>query len=204
MKGKKKKKGATTFKLTPKTEDTTAMMTELQMKKQILTDKLIIQKTQTNDSVRRLEEARTRFFEVKQFNKNENEKFSSIKSDFEHQNELMSKNFNEKVRELTKKLEEKENRKKSLVEELKKMDEEHNKIMQQKDEMFKKIKNNMETLSSDFSKELSEIQGELKKQTENISQKWEKEPSEHIKTFTDQVNKYDIIQGEDKNKEGSE
>ena len=55
MKKGKKKKGAGTFKLTVKAEDPNAEKAELQMKKKILEDKYIIQKTKTNDAVRRLE-----------------------------------------------------------------------------------------------------------------------------------------------------
>ena len=64
MKKGKKKKGGGAFKLTPKTEDPTAEKAELQMKKKILEDKYIIQKTKTNDAVRRLEEARTRYIDI--------------------------------------------------------------------------------------------------------------------------------------------
>ena len=42
----------------------------VEMKKKILEDKYIIQKTKTNDAVRRLEEARTRFIEINQFKEN--------------------------------------------------------------------------------------------------------------------------------------
>ena len=78
MGGKGKKKWSTTFKLTVKAEDPDAQKSEMQMKKKILEDKYIIQKERTNDAVKRLEEARTRYFEVGRFNKNEKEKYPSI------------------------------------------------------------------------------------------------------------------------------
>ena len=57
----------------------------------------------------------------------------------------------------------------------------------------------MDALSNHFSKELTDIQKELQKQTERISEKWEKNPSEHIKSFEKEVSKYDVTKNEDKN-----
>ena len=81
------------------------------------------------------------------------------------------------------------------------MKTEHEKKIEQKNAMFTDIKKQMEDLSSEFSKQLSEIQKDLKEQTEKVSQKWEKNPSEHIKTFAKEVEKYDINQGDNKKKE---
>lgn len=201
MGGKGKKKGGTTFKLTVKAEDPDAQKSEMQMKKKILEDKYIIQKERTNDAVKRLEEARTRYFEVGKFNQNEKEKYSAIESDFIHQNALITKNFNEKKEELRLQKEEKDRKIKELKDELARMKSEHENRMAQKNEMFKEIKTQMETLSSDFSKQLTEIQKELKEQTEKVSQKWEKNPSEHIQAFKGEVEKYDPTQGESKLKE---
>ena len=88
-----------------------------------------------------------------------------------------------------------------MNDELERMKIEHEKRIEQKNAMFTDIKKQMEDLSSDFSKQLSEIQKDLKEQTEKVSQKWEKNPSEHIKTFAKEVEKYDINQGSDKKKE---
>ena len=201
MKKGKKKKGAGAFKLTIKAEDPTAEKAELQMKKKILEDKYIIQKTKTNDAVRRLEEARTRYTEISQFKENEKEKYKAIESDFVHQSVLVDKNFKEKLEELRKQKEDRDRRKKELNDELERMKTEHEKRIEEKNAMFSDIKKQMEDLSTDFSKQLSEIQKELKEQTEKVSQKWEKNPSEHIKTFAKEVEKYDINQGEDRKKE---
>ena len=200
-KGKKKKKGGGGFKVTVKSEDPAAEKAEMQMKKKILEDKYIIQKTKTNDAVRRLEEARTRFIEIGQFKENEKEKYKSIESDFVHQSVLIDKNFKEKLEELRKQKEDRDKRKKELNDELERMKVEHEKKIEQKNAMFTDIKKQMEDLSSDFSKQLSEIQKDLKEQTEKVSQKWEKNPSEHIKTFAKEVEKYDINQGDNKKKE---
>ena len=200
-KGKKKKKGGGAFKVTVKSEDPAAEKAEMQMKKKILEDKYIIQKTKTNDEVRRLEEARTRFIEIGQFKENEKEKYKSIESDFVHQSVLIDKNFKEKLEELRKLKEKKDSKKKELNDELERMKVEHEKRIEQKNAMFTDIKKQMEDLSSDFSKQLSEIQKDLKEQTEKVSQKWEKNPSEHIKTFAKEVEKYDINQGDNKKKE---
>jgi hypothetical protein len=201
MKKGKKKKGAGGFKLTVKAEDPAAEKAELQMKKKILEDKYIIQKTKTNDAVRRLEEARTRYIEIGQFKMNEEEKFKAIESDFIHQSVLVDKNFKEKLEELEKKKKDRDRRKKELDDELDRMQAEHDKRIEEKNQMFTAIKKQMEDLSTDFSKKLSEIQKDLKEQTEKVSQKWEKNPSEHIKTFAKEVEKYDITQGEDRKKE---
>ena len=201
MKKGKKKKGAGAFKLTVKAEDPAAEKAELQMKKKILEDKYIIQKTKTNDAVRRLEEARTRYIEIGQFKLNEEEKFKAIESDFIHQSVLVDKNFKEKLEELEKKKKDRDRRKKELDDELDRMQAEHDKRIEEKNQMFTAIKKQMEDLSTDFSKKLSEIQKDLKEQTEKVSQKWEKNPSEHIKTFAKEVEKYDITQGEDRKKE---
>ena len=201
MKKGKKKKGAGGFKLTIKAEDPAAEKAELQMKKKILEDKYIIQKTKTNDAVRRLEEARTRYIEIGQFKLNEEEKFKAIESDFIHQSVLVDKNFKEKLEELEKKKKDRDRRKKELDDELDRMQAEHDKRIEEKNQMFTAIKKQMEDLSTDFSKKLSEIQKDLKEQTEKVSQKWEKNPSEHIKTFAKEVEKYDITQGEDRKKE---
>ena len=201
MKKGKKKKGAGAFKLTVKAEDPNAEKAELQMKKKILEDKYIIQKTKTNDNVRRLEEARTRYIEIGKFKLNEEEKFKAIESDFIHKSELVDKNFKEKLEELEKKKKDRDRRKKELDDELNRMKAEHEKRIEEKNQMFTAIKKQMEDLSTDFSKKLSEIQKDLKEQTEKVSQKWEKNPSEHIKTFAKEVEKYDITQGEDRKKE---
>ena len=86
---------------------------ELEMKKNVLQDKYIIQKTKTEESVKRLEEARTRFIEVGQFKNNEFDKNKAIESDFEHQSDLMDKNFKKKLEELRIQKEERENKKKN-------------------------------------------------------------------------------------------
>ena len=112
-KGKKKKKGGGGFKVTVKSEDPAAEKAEMQMKKKILEDKYIIQKTKTNDAVRRLEEARTRFIEIGQYKENEKEKYKSIESDFVHQSVLIDKNFKEKLEELRKQKEDRDKRKKT-------------------------------------------------------------------------------------------
>ena len=122
-KGKKKKKGGGAFKVTVKSEDPAAEKAEMQMKKKILEDKYIIQKTKTNDAVRRLEEARTRFIEIGQFKENEKDKYKSIESDFVHQSVLIDKNFKEKLEELRKKKEDRDRRKKELNDELERMSE---------------------------------------------------------------------------------
>ena len=98
MKKKGKKKGGA-FKVTVKTEDPENQMRELQMKKKILQDKYIVQKSKSDDAVKRLEEARTRFVEVTQFKQNEFDKYKAIESDFVHQTVLMDKNFREKLEE---------------------------------------------------------------------------------------------------------
>ena len=157
MKKGKKKKGGGAFKLTIKSEDPTAEKEELQMKKKILEDKYIIQKTKTNDAVRRLEEARTRYIEIGQFKENEKEKFKDIESDFVHQSVLVDKNFKEKLEELRKQKEDRDRRKKELNDELERMKAEHDKRIEEKNAMFTDIKKQMEDLSSDFSKQLSEI-----------------------------------------------
>ena len=64
--------------------------------------------------------------------------------------------------------------------------------------MFKEIKAQMDALSNHFSKELTDIQKELQKQTERISEKWEKNPSEHIKSFEKEVSKYDVTKSDEK------
>ena len=51
-KGKKKKKVGDGFKVTVKSEDTTAEKTQKQKKKKLLEDKYFIQKTKINDAVR--------------------------------------------------------------------------------------------------------------------------------------------------------
>ena len=112
MKKKGKKKGGA-FKVTVKTEDPGNQKMELQMKKNILQDKYIIQKTKTEEAVKRLEEARTRFVEVGQFKNNEFDKYKAIESDFVHQSVLMDKNFKEKLEELRIQKEERENKKKN-------------------------------------------------------------------------------------------
>ena len=83
------------------------------MKKNVLQDKYIIQKTKTEESVKRLEEARTRFIEVGQFKNNEFDKYKAIESDFDHKSDLMDKNFKEKLEELRIQKEERENKKKN-------------------------------------------------------------------------------------------
>ena len=203
MKKKGKKKGATSFKLTVKAEDPDSQKAEMQMKKKILEDKYIIQKEKSNDAVKRLEEARTRYLEVEKFKDNEKNKYSAIESDFIHQNALITKNFNEKKEELRIEKEKRDNKIKELKDELARMKTEHEKKIAQKNEMFKQIKTSMENLSSEFSKQLSDIQKELKEQTEKVSQKWEKNPSEHIQTFAEEVKNYDITKGESKLKERS-
>jgi hypothetical protein len=175
-------------------------MRELQMKKKILQDKYIVQKGKSDDAVKRLEEARTRFVEVTQFKQNEFDKYKAIESDFVHQTVLMDKNFREKLEELKKEKDERENKKKELNDILNQMKIEHDKRIEEKNEMFKEIKAQMEQLSNDFSKELTDIQKELKDQTEKVSQKWEKNPSEHIKSFEKEVAKYDVTKNDDKEK----
>ena len=64
--------------------------------------------------------------------------------------------------------------------------------LEEKNDMFKEIKVQMETLSNEFSKQLSDIQKELKDQTDKVSQKWEHNPSDHIKSFEKEVQKYDV------------
>ena len=49
------------------------------------------------------------------------------------------------------------------------MKAEHEKRIEEKNAMFSDIKKQMEDLSTDFSKQLSEIQKELKEQTEKVS-----------------------------------
>ena len=196
MKKKGKKKGGS-YKLTVKERRTTQKM-ELEMKKNVLQDKYIIQKTKTEEAVKRLEEARTRFIEVGQFKNNEFDKYKAIESDFVHQSVLMDKNFKEKLEELRIQKEERENKKKELNDILNQMKIEHDKRIDEKNEMFKEIKAQMDALSNHFSKELTDIQKELQKQTERISEKWEKNPSEHIKSFEKEVSKYDVTKSDEK------
>ena len=198
MKKKGKKKGGS-YKLTVKSEDPAAQKMELQMKKNVLQDKYIIQKTKTEEAVKRLEEARTRFVEVGQFKNNEFDKYKAIESDFVHQSVLMDKIFKEKLEELRIEKEQRENKKKELNDVLNQMKIEHEKRIEEKNEMFKEIKAQMDALSNHFSKELTDIQKELQKQTEKISEKWEKNPSEHIKSFEKEVSKYDVTKNEEKN-----
>ena len=165
-KGKKKKKGGGAFKVTVKSEDPEAEKAEMQMKKKILEDKYIIQKTKTNDAVRRLEEARTRFIEIGQFKENEKEKYKSIESDFVHQSVLVDKNFKEKLEELRKQKEDRDRRKKELNDELERMKAEHEKRLEQKNAMFNDIKKQMEELSSDFLKD-----GKLDEEIKEIDSK---------------------------------
>ena len=139
MKKKGKKKGGS-YKLTVKSEDPAAQKMELQMKKNVLQDKYIIQKTKTEEAVKRLEEARTRFIEVGQFKNNEFDKYKAIESDFVHQSVLMDKNFKEKLEELRIQKEERENKKKELNDVLNQMKIEHEKRIEEKNEMFKEIK----------------------------------------------------------------
>ena len=197
MKKKGKKKGGA-FKVTVKTEDPGNQKMELQMKKNILQDKYIIQKTKTEEAVKRLEEARTRFVEVGQFKNNEFDKYKAIESDFVHQSVLMDKIFKEKLEELRIEKEQRENKKKELNDVLNQMKIEHEKRIEEKNEMFKEIKAQMDALSNHFSKELTDIQKELQKQTEKISEKWEKNPSEHIKSFEKEVSKYDVTKSDEK------
>ena len=197
MKKKGKKKGGA-FKVTVKTEDPGNQKMELQMKKNILQDKYIIQKTKTEEAVKRLEEARTRFIEVGQFKNNEFDKYKAIESDFVHQSVLMDKIFKEKLEELRIEKEHRENKKKELNDVLNQMKIEHEKRIEEKNEMFKEIKAQMDALSNHFSKELTDIQKELQKQTEKISEKWEKNPSEHIKIFEKEVSKYDVNKSDEK------
>ena len=197
MKKKGKKKGGA-FKVTVKTEDPGNQKMELQMKKNILQDKYIIQKTKTEEAVKRLEEARTRFVEVGQFKNNEFDKYKAIESDFVHQSVLMDKIFKEKLEELRIEKEQRENKKKELNDVLNQMKIEHEKRIEEKNEMFKEIKAQMDALSHHFSKELTDIQKELQKQTEKISEKWEKNPSEHIKSFEKEVSKYDVTKSDEK------
>ncbi len=197
MKKKGKKKGGA-FKVTVKTEDPGNQKMELQMKKNILQDKYIIQKTKTEEAVKRLEEARTRFVEVGQFKNNEFDKYKAIESDFVHQSVLMDKIFKEKLEELRIEKEHRENKKKELNDVLNQMKIEHEKRIEEKNEMFKEIKAQMDALSNHFSKELTDIQKELQKQTEKISEKWEKNPSEHIKSFEKEVSKYDVTKSDEK------
>ena len=200
MKKKGKKKGGA-FKVTVKTEDPGNQKMELQMKKNILQDKYIIQKTKTEEAVKRLEEARTRFVEVGQFKNNEFDKYKAIESDFVHQSVLMDKIFKEKLEELRIEKEQRENKKKELNDVLNQMKIEHEKRIEEKNEMFKEIKAQMDALSNHFSKELTDIQKELQKQTEKISEKWEKNPSEHIKSFEKEVSKYDVTKSDEKENE---
>ena len=200
MKKKGKKKGGA-FKVTVKTEDPGNQKMELQMKKNILQDKYIIQKTKTEEAVKRLEEARTRFVEVGQFKNNEFDKYKAIESDFVHQSVLMDKIFKEKLEELRIEKEHRENKKKELNDVLNQMKIEHEKRIEEKNEMFKEIKAQMDALSNHFSKELTDIQKELQKQTEKISEKWEKNPSEHIKSFEKEVSKYDVTKSDEKENE---
>ena len=197
MKKKGKKKGGA-FKVTVKTEDPANQKMELQMKKNILQDKYIIQKTKTEEAVKRLEEARTRFVEVGQFKNNEFDKYKAIESDFVHQSVLMDKIFKEKLEELRIEKEQREYKKKELNDVLNQMKIEHEKRIEEKNEMFKEIKAQMDALSNHFSKELTDIQKELQKQTEKISEKWEKNPSEHIKSFEKEVSKYDVTKSDEK------
>jgi chromosome segregation ATPase len=139
-----------------------------------------------------MEEARTRFLEVNQFKQNELTKYRSIESDFSHQNQLMAKISSEKIKDLDTKIAERKNKIDNLNGTLEQMKQEHEKRLEEKNEMFKEIKVQMETLSNEFSKQLSDIQRELKEQTEKVSQKWEHNPSDHIKSFEKEVQKYDI------------
>ena len=197
MKKKGKKKGGA-FKVTVKTEDPGNQKMELQMKKNVLQDKYIIQKTKTEEAVKRLEEARTRFVEVGQFKNNEFDKYKAIESDFVHQSVLMDKIFKEKLEELRIEKEQRENKKKELNDVLNQMEIDHYKRIDEKNEMFKEIKAQMDALSNHFSKELTDIQKELQKQTEKISEKWEKNPSEHIKSFEKEVSKYNVSESDEK------
>lgn len=201
MKKKGKKKGASSFKLTVKTEDPDAQKMEMQMKKKILQDKysklyyiiyLVVQKTKADEAVKKLTEARTRYVEVTQYKSNEFEKYKSIESDFIHQNGLMTKLSQEKIRELDSKIDERKQKIDDLNNTLEQMKIEHEKRLEEKNDMFKEIKIQMETLSNEFSKQLSDIQKELKDQTDKVSQKWEHNPSDHIKSFEKEVQKYDV------------
>ena len=150
------------------------------------------QKAKAEDAVKKMEEARTRFLEVNQFKQNELTKYRSIESDFSHQNQLMAKISLEKIKDLDAKIAERKNKIDNLNGTLEQMKQEHEKRLEEKNEMFKEIKVQMETLSNEFSKQLSDIQRELKEQTEKVSQKWEHNPSDHIKSFEKEVQKYDI------------
>lgn len=142
--------------------------------------------------MRRLTEARTRFVEVTQYKQNEFVKYKAIESDFIHQNGLMTKNSLEKINELDGRIDERNKKINSLKDTLNQMKLDHEKRLEEKIEMFKEIKTQMDNLSTEFSKQLSDIQKELKDQTEKVSQKWEHNPSDHIKSFEKEVQKYDI------------
>ena len=104
----------------------------------------------------------------------------------------MAKISAEKIKDLDAKIAERKNKIDNLNGTLEQMKQEHEKRLEEKNEMFKEIKVQMETLSNEFSKQLSDIQKELKEQTEKVSQKWEHNPSDHIKSFEKEVQKYDI------------
>jgi hypothetical protein len=192
MKKKGKKGQAAPFILAPKTGDIEAQVKESQLKKKLLEEKYRNSKRQTEETVKKLTEARGRLMEVSTVKENENEKFNCIKADYDHQMLLIRNNYRMKIENLQSIQKERNDEIELLKTKLKKMKEDHTVEIEKKNKMLLSIKNGMDELSQSFSVQLGDIQNNLKDQIEKISIKWEHNLSDHVEKFKTSVDNYKI------------
>jgi DNA anti-recombination protein RmuC len=138
-------------------------------------------------------EAIARRNEVKNHRLNEDLKFQSIIADFANNTSLNLRTYKGRLDELKEIKEEKEKRIDALNEKMKQMQEEYERQMEIRKATSNEIKNNMDSLSTFFSSQLTEIQSNLQNQIDKISTKWETNFTEHMEKYKDHVKKYDIF-----------
>ncbi len=135
--------------------------------------------------------------DVKNKKSNEESKMVSIIADFGNYTSLVQRNYKARSDDLRQAKEEKEDRIKELEAKLEEMKTNHNNEMEARNKTANDIKTNMDSLSTFFSTQLTEIQTNLQGQINKISAKWETNFTEHMEKYKDHVKKYDVYK--DKN-----
>lgn len=153
---------------------------------------LVFTENRRKEAYQKMCEAKARLFDIKNVRGNEDNKFNSIKADFENNGLLYKKNYKAKIDDLKTVAEERENHISSLNQKLDELKNEHQIQLDVKNKMLVQIRTNMDELSQYFSKQLEDIQKSLQGQIDKISSKWEFNITEHLKKYEDHVKKYDI------------
>jgi polyhydroxyalkanoate synthesis regulator phasin len=142
----------------------------------------------------KLQETKARLLDTRNNSENEAKKFDAIASDFKNQRGLVEYNYKKKIDDLTNEKNRQNNTINDLNNHLEEMRKAHFQVIEAKNKIAQGVKTNMEELSKYFSEQLSDVQKRLQDQIKTITEKWEGENNrtEHLKTYEEYVNAYDL------------